>query len=271
MNSYRRSKDISFTRTRGKTGAIALTAIVLCLGLADFLLGGAVRDAARTAVVPFANFGRASVAAVSSGDFFSSRAALLRENAELRLERDRLQAQGMAFEALRNDIEALQEMARLAALESEKGDSESVTAPVISSLRASPYGTFLIGAGLVHGVQNGSIVLGDSGFAIGSVSDVSNRNSVVRMFFSPGQTADVVSGSTGFSITGHGGGNASAEVPRESLLNEGDAVLAPTLGNRPVGIIGKIASSTSSAYADVYIVYPRNLNTVRYVHVVPGF
>ena len=247
----------------------ALSLAVIAIAAVDGISGGALRNAARPLLVPFADFGRASIAAVSSGDFLESRAALIEENAQLRAERDRLVAEGAAFAALRADIESLSRMANVVKSEATKGNEGGVSAPVISSFRSSPYGTFLVGVGRLHGVNVGSLVLGDGGFVVGVVSDVSDASSVVRMVFAPGQTIDVVSGATGFSIRGRGGGNASAEVSREAPLEENDPVFAPTLGNRPVGVIGEIASSSASAYAEVYVVFPQNLNSIRYVHVVP--
>lgn len=270
-NLYPRNSRRSFPPRRRGTGALfAATLIVVAVVLIDMFSGGVVRSAARLALAPFANFGRASVAAVSGGNLWSTRGGLLKENAELRIERDKLAAEGLGYRALQAQNESLSEMARLAETESSGGNQSGVTAAVISSFRASPYGTFIIGAGVQHGVREGSIVLAEGGFVIGVVSDVSNSSAVVRMVFAPGEKTDVVVGATGFSISGRGGGNASAEVPREAPVQEQSPVFAPGFENRPVGIIGKIESSTSSAYADVYVVFPQNLNTIRYVHVVPG-
>ncbi len=274
MNLYRRNRGairFSTAESGGRKGVIIATAVILFVALVDTFSGGVVRDAARLVLAPAAHMMRTTSVALASGEFWSSRASLLKENGELRAERDRLRAREAGVLSLSLENAELAKMAHLAETESggRSGDI-GIAAPVVSSFRASPYGTFLIGAGLSHGVKEESIALTDGGFILGVVADVSDTTSLVRMVFAPGETTDVVVGPVGFSLTGRGGGNASSEVPREAELREGDPVIAPRFANRPVGIIGKIESATSSAYADIYVVFPLNLNSIRYVYIVPG-
>lgn len=242
----------------------ALLILILAVGV-DIFLDGAIRSAARNTLVPIVRIGSGAVAAVSGGDFWSSRQSLLKENETLRSELDKMRARAIGFDAMQQEHDALQRMLHLA-----DDDTAGITAPIISSFRASPYGTFLIGAGSEHGVAKGSIALSEGGFVMGVVEDVNRKNSLVRMVFAPGMKTDVVVGAIGFELTGKGGGNASAEVPIEAALTERSLVLAPVYESRPIGIIGKIESASSSAYADVHVVFPLNLNTVRYVYIVPG-
>lgn len=261
----------STAESGGRRGVIIATAAILFVAVVDVFSGGVIRGAARSVLAPVAQVARTASAALSSGDLWSSRASLLKENGELRAERDRLRALEAGVLSLTAENAELATMAHLA--ESESGGRSGavgITAPVVSSFRASPYGTFLIGAGSSHGVKSGSLAITDGGFVLGVVADVSDTTSLVRMVFAPGETTDSVVGSVSFSLVGRSGGNASAEVPREAELHEGDPVIAPRFANRPVGIIGKIVSASSSAYADIYVVFPLNLNSIRYVYIVPG-
>ncbi|TSC85685.1 MAG: hypothetical protein G01um10148_1071 [Parcubacteria group bacterium Gr01-1014_8] len=267
MNLYQRNKfKIRATTSNPRQGLLVATFLILVVIGADVFMDGAIRSRIRPMLVPVASFGRSAVAAVAGQDFWSSRQALLNENESLRERIEKMEAQNAGFEALRDDYEALQKMMAVTDEEGEKG----LIAPIASSFRASPYGTFIIGAGFTKGVREGDIVLSEGGFVLGAVSEVNAKSSLVRMVFAPGQKTEVVSGSTGFTISGRGGGNASAEVPREAALAEGAPVRASIYEGRPIGIIGNIESASSSAYAEIHVVFPINLNTVRYVYIVPG-
>ncbi|MDO8632845.1 MAG: hypothetical protein Q7R41_20370, partial [Phycisphaerales bacterium] len=127
---------------------VIATAVILVVAAVDVFSGGVIRDAARSLLAPVAHVARTAMPALSSGDLWSSRASLLKENGELRAERDRLRARESGVTSLSLQNEELAKMAHLADVESAGASgSVGITAPVVSSFRSSPYGTFLIGAG----------------------------------------------------------------------------------------------------------------------------
>ena len=91
----------------------------------------------------------------------------MEENAALREQISRLEERSAAYQVLVEENKSLREMTRAASL------GVGVTAPVISSFRASPYGTFLIGAGSADGISPGDIVLSSENFVIGRASGFS--------------------------------------------------------------------------------------------------
>src|SRR5262249_54083449 len=147
------------------------------------------------------------------------------------------------------------------------GDMPGVTARVLSSYRTTPYGTFLIDAGENDGVHMGAIVLTPGGYVLGKVSNVSRSDATVEAFFAPGSKMNLVDGNVAFAAEGQGGGNASAEVPREAKVAVGDAVIAPEYGGRTAGTIMHIESASSSATAILSIRIPVNLDSLRFVYV----
>ncbi len=72
-----------------------------------------------------------------------------------------------------------------------------------------------------------------------------------------------------FVSKGRGGGNARGEIPRDAIVSVNDVVSVPAFGGRPVGIVGAFESASSSAYTTLYIRTPANLDSLRYVHVLP--
>lgn len=263
MNLYRRNIRAAREPRRGTRALLAITITFCAIAVMDLVLGGMFRNTARSMLAPVLSSSHAASAAVFQGDFWRSRSALLREVTSLKMDIQKLRGETAGYDALRQENESLREMAKLAE------ENEGLTAPVISSFRSSPYGTFLIGAGREDGVVQNGLVLTDGGFVLGVVSEAAQRSATVQAVFSPTASLEVVVGTVAFTLDGKGGGNARAEVPRESELREGDAVLAPLYANRPVGVIGRIESASSSAYSSIYVVFPMNLNSIRYVYVIP--
>lgn len=248
--------------SRTSRALVWLTTLVIVLAVVDFVFGGVLRTPVRSVLTPVASVAASAGRNLWSVNFFSSRRALLGEVANLKTEVERMKERDLLVTTL------LAENASLRSL-SVIGEKNGMTVPVRSSFSASPYGTFLIGAGESDGVMSGDVVLSESGFVLGVVSDVQSDSALVTFAFAPGSTLEAVSGETGFTLSGRGLGNARAEVPREVPLKERDTVFAPALGTSPIGIIGRIESASSSAYATVFVYLPTNLNTVRFVRVIP--
>ena len=69
-------------------------------------------------------------------------------------------------------------------------------------------------------------------------------------------------------LEGRGGGNARALLPRGVEVKENDPVFAPSLGSRPVGVVGSIESDPSLAEQTIHVSLPVNLDSLRYVYVL---
>jgi len=265
MNSFRRNnKSVSQLRLLA-----AMTVLAIVFGATDMFTDGAVRSTLRPVFTGTAAVAQSAWRSLFGGSWLSSRDSLVEKNRDLIAEIEMLKAQGAAYEALRRENESLRALANLISVEGGSTTTTGISAPILSSFRASPYGTFLIGAGATHGVARGDIAVVAGGFVAGSVTDVSTGSSVVRSILAPGVSTEVVADGIGFTIEGRGAGNGRAQVPRESQIQDGDPLFAPTLGNRLVGVIGKIESATSSAYSQVYVHLPVNLNMLRHVYIVP--
>lgn len=250
----------------GKSRARLLTIIsfgVVLFMVADYAFDGALRSQVRTYTEPVITMSYRVGGFVFQTDFWKSRAALQREVERLSMEVEREKGVFAAIEAVRDENEILRSLARVAE------NTPGTTVPVVSSFSSSPYGTFMIGAGSVHGISVGDLALASDGFVLGSVTDVAENSSVVGAVFSPGVSTDVMTDNVAFSVIGRGGGNARAEVPRELPLAVGEPILAPQYASRPVGIIGRIESASSSAFSDVFVLFPYNINTIRFVFVTP--
>lgn len=241
---------------------IALLLVAVFVFGIDRISGGAVRGYARQGGgMMWAAVSAAGSALTGSGALDSKR-ALIEENRLLKEEIAKRDENATRFAALTDENAALRELLDLAS-------EEGMSVPVLSSFDSSPYGTFRIGGGAAAGIEEGSIVLTPGGYVLGAVTFVSPRTATVEAFFSPGTEIQMQVNGIPFMADGRGGGNARGEIPRDAQVALNDAVIIPAFGGRTAGIVGRIESASSSAYTTLFIRLPRNLDSLRYVHVLP--
>ena len=184
------------------------------------------------------------------------------ENETLRAALYTLEERSALLLALQEENAALR--STLSLPERERG----ITAPVVSSFRASPYSTFLIGAGEDTGVANGNFVLSGSSFVIGVVTDSASRSALVTAIFAYENTVHALVSDVSIVVEGRGGGNARAEAPRSAKISPGDVVTAPEYGGRPIGVVGEVVVESGDAAQTLFIRLPVNLASLRFVYVV---
>lgn len=242
--------------------------LVLLLSVAAFgfdtVTGGLVRSYTRTMASVAWSASAGTISAFESNGLLATHRMLAEENAQLKAELQAEAEHTAQYAALESENAALREMAKVAETE-----GVGVTAAVLSTYRSSPYGTFVIAAGKSDGVNMGSIVLTQGGFVLGTVSDVDVHTATVQALFSPKNSIDLIVRDVAFTAEGRGGGNAEAEIPRDVTIAVGDAVLSPQFHNRVAGVIGSIDAASSSAVQTIHVRIPTNLNTLKYVYVVP--
>lgn len=258
--------QFTFDAPHGRSGRrklIYATLLVLVLLVLDGISGGSVRALVQRSVsLVWVASARARSAVFDTG-YFSSRRSLSSENASLRSQLDKSAENAAAYEVARRENELLRALLHL--VQQEKG----ITAPIVSSVRSSPYGTFLVGAGERDGIVTGSLVITQGGFVVGTVSEVRQRTALVTEIFAGGAEVDVSVNGAVAPAEGRGGGNARVLIPRGIEVSAGDVVSSPQLGGRPIGLVGYIESDTSSAEQIVFVSLPVNLSSLRYIYIVP--
>ncbi|HEY4519901.1 MAG TPA: rod shape-determining protein MreC [Candidatus Paceibacterota bacterium] len=259
MSWYRQNKDAS----RGRRRMLIATGVVLAFVIADQWSGGIVRDGARVGSSFISGYVSSAALAVLHTGFFSSRRALSVENAELQTVIKILEERIAGYQALE------EENVSLRSLLSVSKKNAGITAPIVSSVRASPYGTFLVGAGESSGILMGHIVLSSGGFVLGVVSDGGLTTSLVTSVFAPEETVRAVVSGVSILLEGRGGDNARAEVPRDARIAPGDIVVAPEYDGRPIGVVGEVVFHSGDASKTIYVRLPVNLASLGFVYIVP--
>ena len=248
---------------RARRRLLLTTVVVLVLFAADLATGGMIRSAVHAAAASIWSATSSARSTVGDSGYFSSRRSLAEDNASLREQLAQYQERAAGFAVASEENKALRSMLKLTELE------QGITAPVVSSFRASPYGTFMIGAGTADAAP-GSLVLTEGGFVIGRVVDIDTRVALVNALFAADTETDALVAGTAVSVVGLGGGNARTSVPRGVHVALGDIVTAPSLRGRAIGIVGNVESDPTDADQTVHVRLPVNVEALRYVYVVPA-
>lgn len=184
----------------------------------------------------------------------------------------------MVFPQDASVISATAENAYIIALQSENNalkelfnrsvDKEQMTlAAVLVRPPQTPYDSIVIDAGNNMGLIVGDIVYADMNYAIGKVSSVSEKTSVVTLFSSSGQKASVLIGTstTAVMAEGRGGSNFYIKVPRNVEILIGDPIVWPDIQTILLGAVEVVDKGDGDAYSHIYFKSPVNINTLRYV------
>ena len=197
---------------------------------------------------------------VTSGSL-SSPSALLAENEELKRELadDQVRIQTVQATEIENT--------ELKAFLGRTSTTTRVLSAVLKRPPVSGYDELIIDAGQDHGFSTTSMVYAVGNVLIGKVADVLGQTSKVILFSSPGQTYDVLIGSVHAPATaiGHGGGQYQAQVSRDVQVNEGDAVIAPSLSDKSFGIVTGVESDPAQPFKTVLFAPPVNIYQLRWV------
>ena len=237
------------------------TICVVALFAFDFFSGGAIRTPVRAVGLTLWGGANDVFTRIGASGFLATRAKLARENKSLQERIAAMQGEVAAARAGSSRMKELEAAAHLAAT------APGVSAPVVSSLRVSPYGTFYIGAGSKDGVQKGTLVLSTEGFALGRIADVFTAESLVREFFAHGEKIEAIVADRPVSLSGSGGGNAKGELPRGASVEVGTMIFARGDRAHAIGVVGHIEGDPTSASLKLYVRTAVNLETISYVYV----
>jgi len=240
---------------------IMASVLVVLIFAVDIFTGGAVRNDLRFVLSPVMRVAGSIWRNVADNGYFLDRRSLEARIQQLQDQLSHMQQDEANFSVLKQQDEQLKSLVHLAT------DTPGITAPIVSSLHASPYGTFLVGAGKSDGIEKGDLVIAGGGFVIGRISDVGDRSALVTELFAPNTSIDAIIDNAQVVVEGRGGGNAHAKVPHGITVSVGDPVTAPSLRGKPIGIVGSAQSQVTSAYSDVYIGMPINLQSLQYVYI----
>lgn len=260
MKTY---SDKSFTK--GTKLPVFVTAIVfVCVIVVGPFVSPVFGSALRTVFKPVITFTNSIGTGIASlGSYFSSKKNLTKEN-------EQLKNRVTEVEALLLDRETL--AAENTTLKESLGRSVSkklVLAKVLIKPNRSLYDTLIIDIGANAQIKEGAKVFAYGNIPIGVITSVDNGTSVVKLYSTAGEkTFGRIDGShIDIELTGRGGGNFEAELPRDVTVLEGTNVLLPDISAHIIARVGKELSDPRDPVQKFLLTSPVNMSELDFVEV----
>jgi cell shape-determining protein MreC len=196
-------------------------------------------------------------------NFVSFKSSLIKENELLKDELGRLRLTKIDYDILFKENEELK------AMNSMKKSSMRVIANVLSKPPQSPFDTLVLDSGKNSGIELGDKVYISDSIIVGTISEVLDDTSVVKLFSTGGEKNEVVLARTGqsFVIVGGGGQNFSLEVPKETDILWGDTLVYPGSSDFALATVYFVDSSSQSSFKTVHMRIPSSVYMVKRVFV----
>lgn len=181
--------------------------------------------------------------------YFKSRNALMTRIKELENQLLITRALDMEREALKEENNLLNQI-----LGRSDADRKYVFGYVISRPNNTLYDTFILDIGLSHGVHVGDLVMYSGEYIVGEIVRAGEKNSLARLFSSPGVSSNVVIGGLlASTATGVGGGNFAITLPRDITIEVGMSVRLEREPKTIIGYVGSIERRSSDSFQRVLI------------------
>ncbi len=190
---------------------------------------------------------------------FSSKAILVKENADLKMQLASTSAAVADRAALAAQNEHL--LAQLGRIVAGK----TVIAGVLMRPPATPYDTLLLDAGTREGVTEGATVLSGAS-AIGLVKDVYDTTSRVVLFSSPGnEFQSLLNVTTPVAMQGVGAGSIMGQVPAGVSVKVGDPVSLLGVGGSFGGSVSHISMQEGASFKTIYVQLAKSVFELTFV------
>ena len=203
---------------------------------------------------------------IDTTQLIKSKKILVNENKKLKSQTEEMNLKLSALNLLKRENSFLKEMLNYSGFNAEN----TILAETLTIPPASLYDTFIIDAGKDNGIKEGYKVLAPSDIFIGAVSEVYKKTSLVKLFSSHGEITAVFIGDNNISVNveGAGGGNFTANLPRDIGIKKGDIVTIPGMSANVFAIIEEIETNPTNPFVKVFFKNPINMNEIKWVRIV---
>lgn len=145
--------------------------------------------------------------------------------------------------------------------------SPGIVAHVLTAPNRSFYDSFTVDAGSLDGVTEGAIVYAFDAIALGVVTRVTEKNSVVTLFSEPERqtTGNVASSDLAITLVGRGGGEFEVRMPRDVSFSVGDLVALQSSSPAVLAEIKKVMTDPRDPFQKLFAKTPVNLTALKWV------
>lgn len=257
MQNSRRQRSTSLRVT------LIVALIVAVVATFVHVVPGA-RSLFHQAVFPLWRIGSASNDALGGvAASVRSRTSLLREIERLEKDAKVLQLETFELPILTAENQRLQELWQ------RRTHDESLLGRVLARPNMTPYDTLVIDVGSLGGVAERDLVIVEN-VAIGRISSVFPRTSLVQLFSAPGVESNVSISTSSVMVvaTGVGGGNFVGEVSRVIEVERGSVVVLPDIRARVFAIVEEVQAEASDPFRTILFHLPVNIAEIDWVEVI---
>ena len=134
----------------------------------------------------------------------------------------------------------------------------------------TPYDVLILGAGSNKNIHIGEQVTLPEGPHIGTIIEVSNLSSKVRLYSSGGEKTPAIleRNMVPIELSGQGGGVLSFTLPREMAVQVGDRILDPSLEASLIGIVRDIQVTQTDSFKKVLVESVAPIHSLRFVFII---
>lgn len=232
------------------------------IGLVVFVVAPAVRNIARG---PEWLRGAMDKGVESGEGQLMSKKALLAENATLKDDIEKYQADALELQMVREENEKLR-----AELSYTQNIKTFVGAQVLAKPSQSLFNSLVIDRGSDAGIAVGQLVVTQGVVGLGKISSVSSKTATVELFSGPQFSGDLIMKNQNITVPaiGKGSGNFEIHIPREIRVIDGDILAFPESPNIAVGVVKSIIFDARDPFQTVLARTPVNVQELRFVEVV---
>jgi len=133
------------------------------------------------------------------------------------------------------------------------------------------YDNLIIDVGLSDGVFVGQSVSLPEGPRIGTLIEIFDKNSRVKLYSANGEKTNAVleRNDVPIILLGRGGGNFEFTLPRDVAIETGDRIFSPDTQPTLIAVVGDIESTPTDAFKKVIASLAVNIYTLRFVIITP--
>lgn len=199
------------------------------------------------------------------GSFFRTQTSLRAENAALKEKLSSLELELSALSLSQAETE------RLLGLLNRRSEPQGIAVAVLTRPPQSPYDLVVVDAGAREGVTVGARVYLPEGPEVGTVAEVFESFSRVKLLSTAGQRSPAVLErfEVPVELEGRGGGNFKIVLPRETQVEVGDRILSGSLNAHLVAVVESVHMEPTDSFKEVLARSPANIFSVRFLTVRP--
>lgn len=165
--------------------------------------------------------------------------------------------------------QAIEENDRLKSELNRNQKPEGTLAHVLTLPNRSFYDTFRIDAGTNQNIEVDQTVYAFNSIAIGTISNVEEKNATVLLFSAPGRDTPGTASGTDVAVTlvGRGGGEYEVRIPRDLQFEVGGLITHQSIHIGLLAQIERVDTDPRDPFQKLYAKAPVNLQALKWVMV----